>query len=126
MKFKYNYHRDLSTLHVGCEKPRAYFIPYENADTAAEGIRGASARFVNLCGDWNFRYYPSVNNIDDFTADGFDTSSMETMTVPRSWQSVLGRGYDTPNYTNVNYPYPVDPPHVPDDIPCAQEYRNMR
>ena len=119
MKFKYNYHRDLSTLHVGCEKPRAYFIPYESADAAAQSIRGASARFVNLCGDWNFRYYPSVNNIDDFTGDSFDTSSMETMTVPRSWQSVLGRGYDTPNYTNVNYPYPVDPPHVPDDIPCV-------
>ena len=119
MKFKYNYHRDLNTLHVGCEKPRAYFIPYENAASAAEGMRGASARFVNLCGDWNFRYYPSANNVDDFTADSFDTSSMETMTVPRSWQSVLGRGYDTPNYTNVNYPYPVDPPHVPDDIPCA-------
>ena len=64
MKFKYNYHRDLNTLHIGCEKPRAYFIPYENTDTATEGIRGASARFVNLCGDWNFRYYPSSNNVD--------------------------------------------------------------
>ena len=126
MKFKYDYHRDLNTLHVGCEKPRAYFIPYENTSTATEGIRGASARLINLCGDWNFRYYPSVNNVDDFTADSFDTSSMETMTVPRSWQSVLGRGYDTPNYTNVNYPYPVDPPHVPNDIPCALYSRTFK
>ena len=31
----------------------------------------------------------------------------------------LDRGYDVPNYTNVNYPYPVDPPHVPDENPCA-------
>ncbi len=126
MKFKYNYHRDLSTLHVGCEKPRAYFIPYENEKSAAEGIRGTSPRFVNLCGDWSFRYYPSINNIDNFTAADFDTSDMECMTVPRSWQSVLGRGYDTPNYTNVNYPYPVDPPHIPDDIPCALYTRRFR
>ncbi len=119
MKFNYNYHRDLNTLHIGCEKPRSYFIPYQDAGTAADGVRGRSSRFINLCGDWNFRYYPTVNHIDDFTAPDFTTDGMETMTVPRSWQSVLNRGYDTPNYTNVNYPYPVDPPHVPDDIPCA-------
>ena len=51
MKFKYNYHRDLSTLHIGCEKPRSYFIPYESAKAADEGVRGKSSRFVNLCGE---------------------------------------------------------------------------
>ena len=119
MKFNYNYHRDLNTLHVGCQKPRSYFIPYQDADTAAEGIRGRSSRFINLCGDWKFRYYPTINEVDDFTNGSFLSDSMESITVPRSWQSVLNHGYDTPNYTNVNYPYPVDPPHVPDDIPCA-------
>ena len=29
------------------------------------------------------------------------------------------QGYGRPNYTNVNYPYPVDPPHVPDDNPTG-------
>ena len=36
-----------------------------------------------------------------------------------SWQLALGRGYDTPHYTNVEYPIPVDPPHVPVDNPCG-------
>lgn len=31
----------------------------------------------------------------------------------------LGRGYDVPNYTNVNYPIPYDPPFVPDENPCG-------
>ena len=119
MKFGYDYHRSLESLHVGCEEPRAYFIPYGCEKKAVRGNRGLSDRFVSLCGDWNFRYYPTINDIDDFTSPSFNEAGMEKMTVPRSWQTVLGRGYDVPNYTNVNYPYPVDPPHVPDDIPCA-------
>lgn len=88
-------------------------------------MRALSDRFISLCGDWDFRFYSSVNDIDDFTAPEFTVGGMEKMTVPRSWQTVLGRGYDVPNYTNVNYPYPVDPPHVPDDNPCALYVRSF-
>ena len=35
--------------------------------------------------------------------------------VPSCWQ-ILGCGS---NYTNINYPFPVDPPYVPDDNPCG-------
>lgn len=119
MKFTYDFHRSLERLHVGCEEPRAYFIPYGCSDAAARGNRGLSDRFVSLCGDWDFRYYQTVNDIDDFTSPAFTTAGMEKMTVPRSWQTVIGKGYDVPNYTNARYPYPVDPPHTPDDIPCA-------
>ncbi|MBQ9778791.1 MAG: DUF4981 domain-containing protein, partial [Clostridia bacterium] len=44
---------------------------------------------------------------------------------PRSWQTVLGRGYDLPHYTNVNYPFPFDPPFVPDDNPCGLYMRDV-
>ena len=40
-------------------------------------------------------------------------------------QSFTDRGYDTPNYTNVNYPFPVDPPHVPDANPSALYRREV-
>ena len=91
---------------------------------AASGNRGCptvSSRF----GDWGFKFYPSLNDIDDFSSPDFDTTGMDKMTVPRSWQTVLGRGYDVPNYTNVNYPYPVDPPHVPDENPCGLYVRSF-
>ena len=55
--FKANYHQDPATLHVGCEAPRAYFIPYQNEKTALKGNRNASDRFVTLCGDWDFTFY---------------------------------------------------------------------
>ncbi|CAY75301.1 beta-galactosidase [Erwinia pyrifoliae DSM 12163] len=36
--------------------------------------------------------------------------------VPSNWQLA---GYDAPIYTNVQYPIPVDPPHVPEDNPTG-------
>ena len=49
--FKANYHQDPSALHVNCEAPRAYFIPYQSEKTAMSGNRNASHRFLTLCGD---------------------------------------------------------------------------
>ena len=117
MKPELLYHQSLSHLHVGCEKPCAYFIPYHSDTAAKTNNRSASNRFLSLCGEWSFRYFKSVNDIVDFTAPTYSTEEADRLTVPMSWQYALGRGYDTPHYTNVNYPFPVDAPHVPDDNP---------
>ena len=125
MNFSFDCHQDPKKLHVNCEAPRAYFIPYES-DTAALGdLRGKSAYFTSLCGDWDFYYYPSLHDLEDFTLPDFPRGGMEKMPVPRSWQTKLGRGYDTPNYTNVRYPFPFDPPFVPDDNPCGLYIRDF-
>ena len=112
-----NYHRSLEVLHYNCEKPRAYFIPAQNKEAAASERRSDSAFFKTLCGDWDFKYYPSVTELEDFTSDGF--AFTEKITVPMNWQVLLDRGCDVPQYTNVNYPFPVDPPNVPDENPCG-------
>lgn len=125
MSFEYSFHKSQEVLHYGCEAPRAYFVPYHSEQSALTDNRAASARFFSLCGDWDFKFYPAPSMIEDFTAEGFCTCGFDKMTVPRSWQTVLGKGYDTPNYTNVNYPYPVDPPHVPDINPSALYVRNF-
>ena len=123
--FQANYHQDPSVLHVGCEAPRAYFIPYQSEKAAMAGNRNASHRFVTLCGDWDFTFYKSLRDLPDFTAEGF-VSDSQKINVPRSWQTMLGRGYDTPNYVNVAYPIPVDPPFVPDDNPCGLYSRSVK
>ena len=120
-----NFHKSLEHLHIGCEAPSAYLIPYQSREAARGGNRAESDRFISLCGEWDFKFYSSVNDIDDFTADDFDMSDADKLTVPMSWQYALGRGYDTPHYTNVNYPFPVDPPFVPDDNPCGLYQRSF-
>ncbi len=118
-----DYHKMLSHLHVGCEAPRAYFIPYHSEKSALRANRGESRYFYSLSGEWNFRYYPSVSELTDVDIASIETN--EKMTVPMNWQVETERGYDVPQYTNVNYPYPVDPPHVPAENPCGLYVRSF-
>ncbi len=120
-----DYHKSLTDLHIGCEAPHAYFIPFADEESAAANLRGSSAYFKSLCGDWDFRYYASVTEVEDFLSPTFDRAGMETLAVPKNWQVELGRGYDTPEYHNVNYPFPVDPPHVPDANPAGLYIRDF-
>ena len=121
-----DYHKSLEHLHVGCEAPHAYLIPYHDKLTAKRGRRAESFMFRSLIGAWNFRYFKSVRELEDFTAESFTTEGMDTLTVPMNWQVALGRGYDVPNYVNVSYPIPVDPPHVPMENPCGLYVRNFQ
>ncbi|MCL2096263.1 MAG: DUF4981 domain-containing protein [Oscillospiraceae bacterium] len=129
-----DYYKRLDVLHYNCEEPRAYYIPYECEYRAKKAIRGKSPYFKSLCGEWNFAYFDSAADIDDFADINFDAFAFETIQVPMNWQmngnAVTGnndynKNYDVPNYTNVNYPIPNDPPFVPDENPCGAYYRDF-
>ena len=125
MVFPYSYHTSLDALHVNCEKPRAYFIPYGSEKAALKDNRSESENLLSLCGDWDFHYYSSIAEAPEFLTSAFTTEGFDKLTVPRSWQSVLDKGYDVPHYTNVRYPIPVDPPHVPVENPCGLYVRDI-
>ena len=118
------YHESLDSLHVNCEKPRAYFIPYGSEMAAKRDNRSESENFISLCGDWDFHFYASIHEAPDFLSEDFCEKG-DKLTVPRSWQTMVDRGYDLPNYTNVNYPIPFDPPYVPTENPCGLYCRKV-
>ena len=71
-----NYYMDNHTLHVGCEEPRAYFIPAQSYEAARDENRAKSAYFKSLCGMWDFRYFNSVRDlpeIAELTGDNLNT-----------------------------------------------------
>lgn len=106
------YHEDPKQLHIGTLEKHCYFIPFAKAQNPFES-REKSERFELINGEWNFRYYDSIIDMeDDFVSAPFT----ETIPVPSNWQL---HGYDKPQYTNVCYPIPFDPPFVPDDIPVG-------
>lgn len=114
------YHEDLQTLHVGTLPSHAWFVPFEEEQENPFGGKETSARVEMLNGEWNFRYYDSVIDLeDDFTKPEFQ----KKIPVPGNWQLF---GYDVPQYTNVSYPIPYDPPYVPDDNPVAIYQRDYR
>ena len=133
MEFDRSLFSSLDVRHIGCEEPHAYFIPFQSREAArleygsygcASDGRGESIYFKNLCGEWAFRWLPSVNDIENID-EAFCPQTFDTITVPMSWQSETERGYDVPNYTNINYPFPCDPPHVPDNNPCGLYQRSF-
>ena len=113
------YYRQLENLHVGCEKPRAYFVPFESEKNAALE-REKSLFFTSLNGEWDFNFFENVEELE-LEDESFPSTVVcrDRIDVPSCWQLYLGRGYDVPNYINQDYPYPVDPPHLPDIIPCG-------
>ena len=119
-----NYHKSLDVLHYGCEAPRAYFIPFESEEASADLRRETSAFFKTLNGTWDFKWYPCVSEVSGEDCPELP-ADFDKLDVPMNWQMALDRGYDVPNYTNVNYPIPVDPPYVPDENPCALYVRDF-
>ena len=113
------YHETAGALHIGCEEPCAYFIPFENEEKSS-GARENSVFFTSLCGEWDFAFFENAARLD-IEKNGFPSSVIcgDKITVPGNWQLCYGRGYDVPNYINQDYPYPVDPPFIPDVVSCG-------
>lgn len=109
-------YENLSTLHTNREPARTHYIPYDSFEKAVAGNPADSAYYQLLNGVWDFAYY--ARDIDENESAPFT----ESIPVPSCWQCY---GYEDPNYTNVNYPYPVDPPFVPDDNPMGVYHRNI-
>ncbi|MEV6394393.1 glycoside hydrolase family 2 TIM barrel-domain containing protein [Streptomyces sp. NPDC051907] len=75
---------------------------------------------VLLDGDWRFRAAPGLAELTaGFEAPGYDDSAWDVLPVPSCWQL---HGFGSPGYTNIVYPFPIDPPRVPDENPTG-EYR---
>lgn len=111
-KSKMIYHENPEMLHVNTLERHSYFIPFaKEQDPFAQ--REDSECFEMLNGDWNFRYFDSILDLED---DFLSVESEKTIPVPSNWQLY---GYDRPQYTNVAYPIVFDPPFVPDDDPVG-------
>ncbi len=84
--------------------PRSYYIP------------GGVSEYTLLNGEWDFAYFDRDIDVPE------RIERWDKIPVPSCWQL---HGYGSPNYTNVNYPYPCDPPYVPDDNPCGVYRREL-
>ncbi len=114
---------DPNVLHVNREAPRAYYIPYSDAESAKTNKRGSSPYYQTLNGSWKFKYVPSVKHVEEgFYELDADVSSWDDLIVPSCWQT---NGYDQMHYTNVNYPIPCDPPFVPNENPAGLYVRDF-
>ena len=117
------YYENLSVLHENTMPARAYYIPASRRMGNLVEHREESDRMQLLNGTWKFQYFNSIYDIQDsFFEKNYDTENFDEIQVPSVWQMA---GYDTHQYTNIRYPFPFDPPYVPQDIPCGAYVHNF-
>ena len=103
------FYEDRHTLHVGTMDNRCYYVP--------KALDGQARSRLLSQREWDFAWYPCIEEVPagfsekDFAAEGF-----VKMEVPSCWQA---KGYDRKQYTNVSFPFPYDPPYIPDENPCG-------
>lgn len=112
-----NNFENLDVLHENTMPDRAYYVPASEMIPDPVEHREESDRLQFLNGDWAFRYYDSIREMEDrFWLPDFDSSAFGKIHVPGMWQT---QGFDQHQYVNIRYPFPVDPPYVPIDNPCG-------
>ncbi len=99
----------------GCEAARAICIP----------ISQDKRHTITLNGEWKFNLYDSPLCVEStFFSENFSDAGWNSIDVPSHWQL---RGYGAPHYSNVVYPFPVNPPFVPTENPtgCYRRFFEM-
>ncbi|MFB9855802.1 glycoside hydrolase family 2 TIM barrel-domain containing protein [Paenarthrobacter aurescens] len=93
---------------------------------------------LSLNGQWRFRLLPGAPGtpggrgvlppgeaIEGVGEETLDHSGWEQIPVPAHWV-LQGEGrYGSPIYTNVQFPFPTDAPHVPDENPTGDYRRSF-
>ena len=99
---------------------RATLVPYASFDEAL--ARGESGYVLDISGEWRFHWTKTpAERPEVFWQSGYNDTAWDTIAVPGNWE-VLGYGY--PIYTNVNYPFPLNPPYIPHDDNPTGCYRH--
>lgn len=111
------YYEDLCVLHDNTMPNRSYYIPASKVLHTLVEHREDSDRFQLLNGNWKFRYYCSIYDVQEkFYMKDYNALSFASIPVPGVWQN---HGYDRHQYTASRYPFPCDPPYVPQNNPCG-------
>ena len=110
----HTYLEDPEMVAEGQEQPHVDLRPYAGAAAARAGGE-ATPWTRSLDGRWRIAMADRPDLVPaGFFAEGFDTSSWRTVTVPHTWQT---DGLDRPVFRNlVTDMYPDAPPRIPRDV----------
>ncbi len=102
---------------------RAWYWTFADENSARSGQRDLSPWQQSLNGVWKFHHDPMPQAAPgEFFAESFDDTGWHDLPVPSCWQM---HGFGKPHYTNVQYPFPVDPPRVPTENPTGSYRRTF-
>ena len=99
---QYKEWEDLSTFKINTEEPHSFFIPKDvNGDSITKYLNGT----------WNFKLFKNDELVPkDFFKIDFGKDDWQKIPDPSNWQFHTD---DFPLYTNIVYPYEINPPYMP-------------
>lgn len=104
---------------INREPIHAHFVPYAS-ERAALQKDATLERRESLNGTWKFHFAGNpASRPATFYEEGFDVSGWKDIEVPGSWEL---QGFDAPIYTDTRYPFPANPPYVPQDYNPVGSY----
>ena len=74
-----------------------------------------SSQRISLNGEWQFAWFATPEAVPESWLE-HDLPQAVALCVPSNWQM---SGYDAPIYSNITYPFPVNPPSVPTQNPTG-------
>ncbi len=106
---------------INKEPAHSTIVPFPTVEQALAYRATSSPMVWSLNGTWQFHWAKKPDDRPrEFYRPEYDASSWDSIPVPSNWQM---HGYDIPIYTNVRYPFPADPPHIPHDFNPVGSYR---
>jgi len=116
-------YQDLTRMHINRLPARTHTVSYPDITAARTRSPLKSPYFRLLNGEWDFHYIPEgPAHVPAAFPKDCAAIAWDRLPVPANWQLF---GYGKPNYTNVRYPIPYDPPHVPDANPVGLYRRDF-
>lgn len=115
------YWEDPAINQVNQLPPRASFVPARTPQEAQSGNLATLPRVTLLNGLWKFHWVKEPKDrIERFYKVAFVDEDWATINVPGNWEL---QGFGTAIYTDVAYPFPSNPPYIPEGYNPVGAYR---
>ncbi|WP_138429622.1 glycoside hydrolase family 2 TIM barrel-domain containing protein [Fodinibius saliphilus] len=102
-------------------QPHAPVFPFTSQSNALAAPMSESENYQSLNGTWKFNWVKKpADRPKTFYKPEFSVEKWHDITVPGNWEL---QGFGTPIYTDVEYPFPANPPLLPHDYNPVGSYR---
>lgn len=106
---------------INREPARAVYIPYSDEQDVINDIYSKSPWHLSLNGIWDFKWVAKpADRPTHFFENNYDLSGWDKIEVPSNWEL---KGFGTPIYTNIVYPFPKNPPYINEKDNPVGSYR---
>ncbi len=112
---------NLSVTQINAEKSHSYYIPFDKINWEKNDLK-SSPKVLMLNGNWSFAYFKHPSLIPENFFLGKSIKKWDIIKVPSNWQLQSDK-YDPPVFTNIKYPFEMNPPFVPKDYAPVGIYK---